>query len=484
MRFKWILAAFLATGLSAFAENAPREGGSWSSGGGSAVACFMDRAVATQVQAQRGMVTNDQLAFIDSIEVLDLFEWKRPRGIDGRKNLALAEPRPGEDYISFASRIADRAYATLAIHSSDRQSSLGNVMWSMSNDLKRDDSYGRDSDRFIWTGTSLVNLQDEGTPMRFGGNCALVPMAVQQGEKYELRIFIDDRLFFHPKHSVQSQAALFVHEFVYSFARELGHPNSSATRRAVGLLMQNDPSTRVQDVLARVENIGFISTFEGLRLIHPYGRMKLVSGLAYSSLSALGEAEAIWGGRAFRASPGGREERALLAEASAFLGEKGVKWDQTYDFNANRAVAYLRAYPEKAELAAELEAIVRGKTQAIAEVLRGKAERTKAFALEYVPGLSESDRAEIAKVMASVFVNRVVPLTASTLTDEDLSRLRGQKLDSWAYPYPCFTFDELIREGARDGNYSDSFYWLSDAIAREFSNYKGFDLYEYKMPQL
>ena len=92
--------------------------------------CFHDPAIAQKVQDSNGMVTDDQLSAIDSIEMLDLFEWKRPRGIEGKPNAPLAEPRLGEKYPAFLKRITDRAYNTFGEHTSELDAALGNYLYT------------------------------------------------------------------------------------------------------------------------------------------------------------------------------------------------------------------------------------------------------------------------------------------------------------------------------------------------------------------
>lgn len=470
-----IAASALTMSLSAFA-------GKESSGGGSAVVCFRDRNIAEQVIAQKGMVTNDQLVAIDSIDMLDLFEWKRPRGIDGEKNLALVEPKPGENYRALLHRIVMRTYDTIATHSSSHGTGIGNYMWSMETVLGN-----IDKSQVIWTGTSLVHLQDEDTPLRFGGNCTLVPMAVQMGNIFDgFRLFIDDRLFFHNKHSEQSRTALFVHEFVYAMARSLGQTNSSATRQAVGYLMVNDSKARILDIQGRLNSLGFETKVKGLRKLGSYSGLNLISRLAY--VTAVGkDLKSFWINTHQKWTPNGRVEQEVVNEAKAILDSNGISVPEQGVFVANKAMAYLQLVPEseaKQRLEKELKEIVTARSQKARKFIRHAhgGEAGLKEVLDHFSYLSENDKQFLAKLISETVTNRVGSLAEKILTKDQIDVLRK---DEKKAKFPMYSFEELYEDKSSDGEFMDWFYWYNEIIIDSINeNHRDFSLYDMRMPLL
>ncbi|MGE3263078.1 MAG: hypothetical protein AB7K68_14955 [Bacteriovoracia bacterium] len=443
-----------ATAGSAFA-------GSWSSGGGSAVVCFNDPNIVARVKARSGMVMAEELNDIESIEMLDLFEWKRPRGMEGTPNLPLAEPMPGEKYTSFVKRITDRAYNTIGSHSSSLEGGIGNYLYTYQSIFTH--IIGRNIE---WTGTSLVHLGDEGTPIRFGGNCTLVPLAVQEGEGFDLRLFIDDRLFFHPKHSEQSKAALFIHEFLYAMGRKLGQTDSSRTRLAVGWMMQNAPDVRIVDVLERLKDIGFVDSTPAIQKLHPYAQLHLVSELAYILHPYDRELTPIWMDDGFRAAPSSRTEGEVSAEVLALMRENGVENRETRRFNANKAIAYVDLLPpsEKREaLRGELNAIIAERARFTISQLSKKLSsnhlRDRLVQLGYIP--TQQIDAWLNLINGPIF--QEIKLKAEAVgTEEQLEQRRRQKSP---LAYPIVSFEDLFTRESPDGRFTEWHYWLDDLIA-------------------
>lgn len=462
-----------ATAGSAFA-------GSWSSGGGSAVVCFRDAAIAKKVQSDGGLVTNEELSAIESIEMLDLFEWKRPRGMDGSPNLPLALPQPGEKYPAFVKRIADRAYNTIGSNSSGFEGGIGNYLATYQSLFTH--IIARNIE---WTGTSLVHLGDEGTPMRFGGNCTLVPLAVQEGAGYDLRLFIDDRLFLHPKHSEQSRAALFIHEFLYAMGRKNGQTDSSRTRRAVGWMMQNAPDTRIMDVDQELETIGFVDTDPVKEKVHSYVDMHLFSMLAYFLKPYSEDLIKVWADDSFRASAGSRTEGAIVADVMALMRENHIPNREERRFMANKAMVYLDLLPasERREaLRAELLSLIAFRAKITVESIRNRIKKNavqeQLQRLGYIPS---EQVATWMKFLNGPIMQKISGFASFVGTEEqmELARKQAGRLEG-----RIVSFEDVVRADAP----KEFSYWLEDLLAvesTETDNYElGLNPYELLVPVL
>jgi hypothetical protein len=327
----------------------------------------------------------------------------------------------------------------------------------------------------VWSSTSLVNLQDTGTPLEFSDNCALVPMAVQQGNNiYQLRIFVDSRLFLHPKHSAQSQAALFVHEAVYSLARQLGQNNSVNTRQAVGWLMQNSQLNSAEDILFKLDNLGFSTGIAGLKKVTPLGRITPISTFAMAVGSIIRNARDFWIDDNFRATENGRTEKEIFADIKTTLAREAIPAGVMASLTFNKSLAYLRkstALPSALTL--EAQAIVDAKASAIkAMLLQFTKNSTMADQLANYTNL---DPAWINILVASTYKfmeQYIAPLASICITDEEQDEMiAANAASSYPFAFPVFTFDDLISEKSDDNVYFNSQYWLLEKLNRSSDIY-------------
>jgi hypothetical protein len=70
-------------------------------------------------------------------------------------------------------------------------------------------------------------------------------------------LYIDRRLYWHPKHSALSRAVLGLHEFVYRKARQLGQTDSHNTRVLVSFLITKNLGHSVPTLIGQLISLGF-----------------------------------------------------------------------------------------------------------------------------------------------------------------------------------------------------------------------------------
>jgi hypothetical protein len=211
-----------------------------SAGGGNAVVCFDDRGIPAQVIAEESIISDRFIRHITSVEILDLFHAREARDFDTRETSGIVTVRPGETPSQYAKRIVKRTNSYIPVLEKMIDFSKTQFLTRRSiSGLKRID----DAD------------EDEAMPE----NCVLSTMAAQTGRtdaKYISGVFldgtrgteglkeaektldsptlvIDERLYNHPKHSIQSRGALILHEYLYLLIRQYGNQRDSRIVREI-----------------------------------------------------------------------------------------------------------------------------------------------------------------------------------------------------------------------------------------------------------
>ena len=189
---------------------------------GNGIVCFADPAIPLAIRAENSELSSRYISKIQSIELLDIYEAKQ--------KWKLTETLPNETASQYLERIlarTDLAVPDLAKHIREERGQLPewNILHQPSGLLKVDDATVRD--RFDATYCVLVTLAANGV----------------NGSQYALHL--DTRLFRHKSHSIQSQAALLLHEYLYLGAHRADITNSDKIREVVGLLLSDDPRVTV-----------------------------------------------------------------------------------------------------------------------------------------------------------------------------------------------------------------------------------------------
>ncbi|MCR9204523.1 MAG: hypothetical protein NXH75_08105 [Halobacteriovoraceae bacterium] len=216
--------------------------GGWASGGGNAVVCFKSPEFAERVKANDGIIENDQLSNIESIEMYDNFEARLPRGLE-QKVPALIKIRDTETFGEYSKRLARRFNPYVP--------SIGQVIYSGMNALPNSNI------RFFEGPVKQVNDIDTPIGSIDRSKCVITTMAIQRNFNGYFSLYIDSRLFNHPNHSKQSKATLVLHEYIYTVARERSQTNSATTRELVGVTLTQHPDFTVNYVSFLAYNLGF-----------------------------------------------------------------------------------------------------------------------------------------------------------------------------------------------------------------------------------
>lgn len=215
--------------------------GDWGSGGGNAIVCFKQGVLATgeteidiveEVKRNKNIIPDQFLKYIESIEMYDLYEAKKRRGI-GSKPAEIIEIRENEKIYDYIDRVANR---------------FGRTNHSVKAIVEEGKSLIPDS-RLVFNDFPVNYQNDLGAVTLPGSNCVISTIAAQVNYNNFFEAHIDTRLFEHPKHSKQSQATLVLHELIYaSTRRHFNHKDSGATRNIVRMLISYHESLTEKSV--------------------------------------------------------------------------------------------------------------------------------------------------------------------------------------------------------------------------------------------
>ena len=237
-----IMAATFAIPAAGLAKNGGG-GGTDVGGGGNAIVCFDARETAVTVRKRGGEITGDQLAGIESVEALDLHEAQLPRGFSSNPMPVVGLGANGT-FTDYFDKIVKRLEITIP--------SLGNKLRNVRGEFK--------NRNVIRHNSSLQRVKDEANvSMLENGKCALATVLLQQKINGTRFLHVDDRLFYHKKHSELSRGVLLLHEIVYASARDLGQTDSRNTRIMLAALVSNSPETKLIDVINLGLALGIIN---------------------------------------------------------------------------------------------------------------------------------------------------------------------------------------------------------------------------------
>lgn len=192
--------------------------GEWGSGGGNGLVCFDTDAHANQVRKNKFIISDELLPYIESIEVYDLYEAKKRRGVSSGAKPEIIKIKDGEEFYDYFSRISHR---------------FNDYNWAM-NALVDQAKEIVPNSQILFHDSAVKNQNDLGSVTLPRSNCVIVTMAAQVNYSDHYQVHIDERLFFHPKHARQSQATLILHELIYAVGRKkYKHKDSGATRSLI-----------------------------------------------------------------------------------------------------------------------------------------------------------------------------------------------------------------------------------------------------------
>jgi hypothetical protein len=228
--------------------------GEWGSGGGNALVCFPEGQIAigdesfdvvSEIKKNGNKIATKFLPFIDTIEMYDLFEAKKRRGLSGDKPEIL-EITESESIYEYIDRVAKRFEPYNPI--------LTNLI-PTAKDLLPDE-------KFIHHDYAVKYQNDMGEVTLPRENCIIATVAGQVNlngrENGFYEVHLDSRLFNHEKFSRQSQATLVLHEYIYALTRKyFNHTDSASTRNVVRFYISYSKQFTEGFIAKSLDELGF-----------------------------------------------------------------------------------------------------------------------------------------------------------------------------------------------------------------------------------
>lgn len=216
-----------------------RTNGEWAGGGGNAIVCFEPQVIIAQgevrtttkdiinnIKKNKNIIPDDYIQYIESVEMFDLYEAKKRRGIDSKKPEIL-DIKDDEKFYDYFDRLSKR---------------YDGRVYTMAYIVEAGKELIPDS-RLIFHNTAMLYQNDLGSVTLPSDNCIVSTMAAQVNRKDYFEVHIDERLFNHAKHLRQSKATLILHELIYGLLRKhFKHEDSGVTRKLVNFLIAYDES--------------------------------------------------------------------------------------------------------------------------------------------------------------------------------------------------------------------------------------------------
>lgn len=278
-----------------------RAAGADSSGGGLGVVCFDNPAILETLRQGDGLLTDELLPHITSIENFDLYEANLVRGINmdlKQKVVPLKDNETADEYVE---RILKRmdfsvpALARLVRKTVEELSQAGHVEHVMRPLERMNDARQ----------VGLIDYE----------NCMLATMGLNRLEKGEGVLQIDKRIYAHAKQSEQSRAIFLLHEYVYITARKLGHTDSRHTRVLINSLITSHAQLTTKFLAGKAFEFGF----SGKEAFPTYAHeivLPIVRGILEKTLEAFKETRP--------------EAKRLIVEANKALKGSGIQCQYKY----------------------------------------------------------------------------------------------------------------------------------------------------------
>lgn len=226
--------------------------GEWGSGGGNALVCFeklitindgIITDIITEIKKNNNTIHDKYLPYIKSIEMFDLYEAKKRRGLNS-KYPKIIKIKENEKIYEYIDRLSQRF---------NNRVSMMNFVVQAGKELIPDT-------QIIFHEFAVKYQNDLGNITLPGANCIISTMAAQVNEDNYYVVHIDQRLYDHPKHLKQSKATLILHELIYATARRyFNHTGSGATRNLIRYYISYHDSFTEGTVAKAIHDLGFKS---------------------------------------------------------------------------------------------------------------------------------------------------------------------------------------------------------------------------------
>ncbi|HAR43861.1 MAG TPA: hypothetical protein DCS07_14705 [Bdellovibrionales bacterium] len=258
MSLSKIVAVAGLVGLASLAH-AFADGGE-SSGGGNGIVCFDHSAIADRVRANGGVVQDDDLEHIISLEMVDLYQAKKPRGLPPKPPglIPINEDNSIDDGQAIAEYL-EKIENRLRYIYPEQARGLGYLRKFLNDEALR------------FHPNPLHQMRDADLEIEpNSAQCTFTTMAYNEIITDEVvYIHFDERLFnlknTHTTHSRMSKAALVLHEYLYVLAR-LNDPKTVSSKKArdyLGYLITQDTGVNMMRFLQTAESLGFGLNREG-----------------------------------------------------------------------------------------------------------------------------------------------------------------------------------------------------------------------------
>lgn len=222
--------------------------GDWGSGGGNGLVCFSSGDVTKAVIENKFIIKDEHLASIVSIEVYDLYEAKKRRGLSSSIP-EIVEIGEEEEFYDYFDRLSKRF---------ENHNNLMSYLVTSAKKLVPDS-------QILFHNGPVKNQNDLGNVTLAAKNCLIITLAAQVNYHEHYQVHIDERLFFHSAHSRQSQATLILHELFYAIGRkQYAHNDSGSTRSLLRYLITYHSSVNEGSVSNALVDLKFSDgKFEG-----------------------------------------------------------------------------------------------------------------------------------------------------------------------------------------------------------------------------
>ncbi len=214
-------------------------------GGGNAVVCFDDPAMPARVRGEaQGLLLDEFMPHVTSVEMFDLFEARLERGIDGNEFVPEVERlSAGETFVNYLLRVENMLrYSVPDLHKlyerSKSQLRPHNIVFQPHGVDRIDDA-------------AAVGIIDT-------HHCVLATMGLHLLDGDFPVLHVDGRLFHHPSHSELSKAIFYLHEIFYMAGRRLGHASSRNTRALMGHLITLNNQLNARQLADEAIQLGFL----------------------------------------------------------------------------------------------------------------------------------------------------------------------------------------------------------------------------------
>jgi hypothetical protein len=446
----WFLAGLgVATGGSVYA-------GGESSGGGNGVVCFDHPAIAAQVNASGGIIRNGDLSHITSIEMVDLFQARKPRGI----------PAKTPEVISIDEDPSISDSSAILGYLKKLQSRFQYAVPEIAQNLERMQEFLSD-DFIVLHDSPLKQMHDADLEIEIDTeNCALSTLAFSEIISPEVvYVHLDRRLFDlangTAKHSRLSKAVLMMHEYFYLLSRFFNHETTSKkTRDMMGYIITQRTGVSLDRTIRVMAGLGFGPRPDSSFLFSDHG-----AGLqwedeyaAYPYYVAFDFLDKGFTNIVYLAyidfnnslNAGNNANAVLLMSARQFLNKYDLNEFPTYTLDG--VIAYFEllfgqrhldkplkktipsgSIAEAVRLFAQMQQIQTARKAAILEALMNLFDQVYAANIEAIPYMSVDEKASFVKAMkdsaeAMAEGSRRIKL----ITDADGKRSFVNELDSAA----------------------------------------------------